>query len=320
MQDSGAACGPGRVAASCATGPRPGPASPAAGFEALSGRCAVPRRDPIGRGPSVPRGSGRGVRAPGRDRAPGFPGLGRLPAHRPRARRDGAHRTRGAARGMSCAAERRLGDAPTARAHAGFAASAFGLEGVAGHLEDCVRAADHGFRSVLSVTSACSTCSGARGPPRAARGHAGQGLRDAAGVEPGHGSALRATRSVDDQPSDRSLDRADRGDPGRGRHPARCLHRSSRQRRRLPPLPRDHRADPRRGPHLPQVRAAQRLDVYPAGTHLEGTTVALTRERVRRARLGMEMLERSGLEFATSELGARGWPCGGGTRVPRRVV
>ncbi len=47
-------------------------------------------------------------------------------------------------------------------------------------------------------------------------------------------------------------------------------------------------------------------DVYPAGTHLEGTTVALTRERVRRARLGMEMLERSGLEFATSELGAAG--------------
>ena len=35
-------------------------------------------------------------------------------------------------------------------------------------------------------------------------------------------------------------------------------------------------------------------DVYPSGTHLEGTTVALTRERVRRARLGMEMLERSG--------------------------
>ena len=33
-------------------------------------------------------------------------------------------------------------------------------------------------------------------------------------------------------------------------------------------------------------------DVYPAGTHLEATTVALTRERVRRARLGMELLAR----------------------------
>ena len=47
-------------------------------------------------------------------------------------------------------------------------------------------------------------------------------------------------------------------------------------------------------------------DVYPAGTHLEATTVALSRERVRRARLGMELLARSGYEPTTSELGAEG--------------
>jgi hypothetical protein len=47
-------------------------------------------------------------------------------------------------------------------------------------------------------------------------------------------------------------------------------------------------------------------DVYPAGTHLEATTVALSRERVRRARLGMELLQRSGLEVITSQLGAAG--------------
>ena len=47
-------------------------------------------------------------------------------------------------------------------------------------------------------------------------------------------------------------------------------------------------------------------DVYPAGTHLEATTVALSRERVRRARLGLELLERSGYEPTTSELGAAG--------------
>ena len=47
-------------------------------------------------------------------------------------------------------------------------------------------------------------------------------------------------------------------------------------------------------------------DVYPAGTHIEATTVALSRERVRRARLGMELLARSGYEPATSELGAPG--------------
>jgi hypothetical protein len=33
-------------------------------------------------------------------------------------------------------------------------------------------------------------------------------------------------------------------------------------------------------------------DVYPAGTHLEATTVALCRERVRRARLGLDLLAR----------------------------
>ena len=47
-------------------------------------------------------------------------------------------------------------------------------------------------------------------------------------------------------------------------------------------------------------------DVYPAGTHLEATTVALSRERVRRARLGLELLARSGYEPSTSEPGAAG--------------
>jgi len=47
-------------------------------------------------------------------------------------------------------------------------------------------------------------------------------------------------------------------------------------------------------------------DVYPAGTHLEATTVALSRERVRRARLGLDLLARSGYEPVSSELGAEG--------------
>ena len=47
-------------------------------------------------------------------------------------------------------------------------------------------------------------------------------------------------------------------------------------------------------------------DVYPAGTHLDATTVALSRERVRRARLGLDLLARSGYEPATSQLGAEG--------------
>jgi hypothetical protein len=47
-------------------------------------------------------------------------------------------------------------------------------------------------------------------------------------------------------------------------------------------------------------------DIYPSGSHLEATAVALSRERVRRARLGMELLARSGYEPPTSELGAEG--------------
>jgi hypothetical protein len=47
-------------------------------------------------------------------------------------------------------------------------------------------------------------------------------------------------------------------------------------------------------------------DVYPAGTHLAQTTTALSRERVRRARLGWELLQRSGYEAIGSSPGAVG--------------
>ena len=47
-------------------------------------------------------------------------------------------------------------------------------------------------------------------------------------------------------------------------------------------------------------------DIYPSGTHLEATAVALSRERVRRARLGLDLLARSGYEPVRSELGAVG--------------
>jgi Peptidase family U32 len=47
-------------------------------------------------------------------------------------------------------------------------------------------------------------------------------------------------------------------------------------------------------------------DIYPSGSHLEATAVALTRERVRRARLALELLERTGATFATSGPGAEG--------------
>jgi len=47
-------------------------------------------------------------------------------------------------------------------------------------------------------------------------------------------------------------------------------------------------------------------DVYPAGTHLSSLTTALSAERVRRARVGVEELARSGVDLTTSSPGAAG--------------
>jgi hypothetical protein len=57
-------------------------------------------------------------------------------------------------------------------------------------------------------------------------------------------------------------------------------------------------------------------DVYPAGTHLDSVTVALSRERVRRARLGLELLARADVDAETSALGAAGLA----VPAPARVV
>jgi hypothetical protein len=57
-------------------------------------------------------------------------------------------------------------------------------------------------------------------------------------------------------------------------------------------------------------------DVYPAGTHLDEVVVALGRERVRRARLGLDLLARAGVEATSSELGAPGLAV---PRPPARV-
>lgn len=46
--------------------------------------------------------------------------------------------------------------------------------------------------------------------------------------------------------------------------------------------------------------------IYPSGTHLEATAIALVRERVRRARLGVEMIQRYSPELTASSAGAAG--------------
>jgi len=47
-------------------------------------------------------------------------------------------------------------------------------------------------------------------------------------------------------------------------------------------------------------------DVYPSGTHIENQVVAYARERVRRAEIGLDHLQRYYPEATTSELGAEG--------------
>ena len=47
-------------------------------------------------------------------------------------------------------------------------------------------------------------------------------------------------------------------------------------------------------------------NLYPSGTHLEQTAIGLSRERVRRAQLALELLDRSGVAIETSKPGAVG--------------
>ena len=194
----------------------------------------------------------------------------------------------------------------TARAHAGFAAPSWGQDQIVAGLEDCVRAAAHGFRSVLIADI---------------------GLLDVFG-------AARGTLLPADMQAKVSVML-----PAANPASARVMERLGASTINLPtdltlaqiaairaaveiPLDIYVEAPDNVGgylryheiPELIRIAAPVYIkfglrnapDVYPAGTHLEGTTVALSRERVRRARLGMELLARSGYEPVTSELGAAG--------------
>lgn len=47
-------------------------------------------------------------------------------------------------------------------------------------------------------------------------------------------------------------------------------------------------------------------NIYPSGTHLESTSIALCKERVRRAKIGLDLLKRYAPHLTTSEKGAEG--------------
>jgi hypothetical protein len=195
----------------------------------------------------------------------------------------------------------------TARAHAGFAAAARGQEQLVANLEDCLRAAQHGFRSVLiadvGVLAAFGEARAAGVLPEEMQAKVSVMLPAAnaasARVFERLGAStinlptdltlaqIAAIRTVVDVPLDVYVEAPDNVG-GFIRH------------HEIPELIRVA------SPVYVKFGLRNAPDVYPAGTHLEATTVALSRERVRRARLGLELLARSGYEPSTSELGAAG--------------
>ena len=195
----------------------------------------------------------------------------------------------------------------TARAHAGFAAGAHGQEQVVANLEDCARAAAHGFRSVLiadlGVLSLFGEARSAGLLPAEMQAKVSVMLPAAnpaaARVLETLGAStinlptdltlpqIAAIRAAVDVPLDVYVEAPDNVG-GFVRH------------HEIPELIRVA------APVYVKFGLRNAPDVYPAGTHLEATTVALSRERVRRARLGLELLARSGYEPTTSELGAAG--------------
>lgn len=195
----------------------------------------------------------------------------------------------------------------SARVHAGLAASAHGQEQVVACLEDCMRAAAHGFRSVLIADiGVLSVFAAARErglvPPEmqakvsvmlpAANPAAARVLEQLGASTINLPTDLTlpqiaAIRAAVDVPLDVYVEAPDNvGGFVR-------LHE-------IPELIRVA------SPVYVKFGLRNAPDVYPSGTHLEATTVALSRERVRRARLGLELLSRSGYEPVTSGLGAAG--------------
>jgi Peptidase family U32 len=195
----------------------------------------------------------------------------------------------------------------TARAHAAFAAAAHGQEQLVANLEDCLRAAEHGFRSVLiadlGVLAVFGEARTAGVLPVDMQAKVSVMLpaanAAAARVLERLGAStinlptdltlaqIAAVRAAVDVPLDVYVEAPDNVG-GFIRH------------HEIPELIRVA------APVYIKFGLRNAPDVYPAGTHLESTTIALSRERVRRARLGLELLDRSGLSATTSELGVAG--------------
>jgi len=148
---------------------------------------------------------------------------------------------------------------PTARAHAGFGGSAFGLEGVAANLDDCRRAAEHGFRSVLigdvGVLDVFGRARSAGLLPADMQAKVSVMLPAS---NPASAALFeRLGASTINLPTDLSVAQI-AAIRAAVEIPLDIYNRVAGQPRGLPPVSRDPRADPRRLAGLSQVRAAQR--------------------------------------------------------------
>jgi hypothetical protein len=195
----------------------------------------------------------------------------------------------------------------SARVNGAFAATAHGQEQVVANLEDCLRAAAHGFRSVLIADLGVLAVFGeARAAgllpaemqakvsvmlpaanPAAARVLERLGASTINLPTDLTLAQIAAIRAAVDVPLDVYVEAPDNLG-GFVRH------------HEIPELIRVG------APVYVKFGLRNAPDLYPAGSHLEATAVALSRERVRRARLGLELLARSDYEPQSSERGAAG--------------
>jgi hypothetical protein len=195
----------------------------------------------------------------------------------------------------------------SARASAGsaVAASAHGQDQVAACLEDAVRASLHGFRSVLiadlGVLSAFGSMRAGGGLPPDMQAKVSVMLpaanAAAAKVFEGLGAntlnvpsdlglpQLAAIRAAIDIPIDIYVEAPDN------------LGATLRY-NEIPEIVRVC------SPVYLKFGLRNAPDLYPWGGHLRSTSLAMTRERVRRARLGLELMERSGYPAVASKAGA----------------
>ena len=172
----------------------------------------------------------------------------------------------------------RLGNEPGARRRV-LAASARGQDQLVAVLEDAVRAADHGVRSVLLADVGACTPLRDCAPPASCPLRCRPRSRSCSWSRTRRPPGPRGARRLDAEPAAGSLAGADRRDQGGGRPADRLLRRGSGHARRLRPAARDPGADPGRRPVYVKFGLQRAGRVSVGDTHRADRDRALARAR-----------------------------------------